>query len=271
MKAFKILQRVLPLVFFIFVAWMGFSSPAWSEENPPHWSYGGATNPTQWGHLGHNFAACEVGRDQSPINIDDVIAGAPAELEFDYKPTSLVVVNNGHTIQVNYTEGSSVLINGEAYELLQFHFHTPSEHTTSGEAFAMELHFVHRNAAGELAVVGIMMKKGAAHPAINTIWEHIPGKEEMSAVEGVAIDAANLLPKNMTYFSYEGSLTTPPCSEGVHWNILTEPIQVSEEQIAIFESQYQVNARPIQPVNGRVIELHKDLKSQTPKKVAIAQ
>lgn len=271
MKAFKFLQRALPFVLSAFVAWMGFSSTVLSEENPPHWSYGGSTNPTQWGHLGDNFAACEIGRDQSPINIDDALVGAPAALEFNYSLVPLAVVNNGHSIQVNYPEGSRVIINGEAYELLQFHFHTPSEHTNSGEAYAMELHLVHRsNSSGELAVVGIMMEQGTAHPVIDTIWEHIPAIGETNAVDGIAINAADLLPRGITYFSYEGSLTTPPCSEGVHWNILTDPIQVSEAQIEKFASLYQVNARPIQPTNGRTIELHKDINQRIPKKVAIA-
>ncbi|MEM8810070.1 MAG: carbonic anhydrase family protein [Cyanobacteria bacterium P01_G01_bin.38] len=232
------------------------SAPALAGSDMPHWSYGGATNPTQWGRLGHDFALCEVGRDQSPIDIDDVVAGTPAEIVFDYNPVPLQVVNNGHTIQVNYAEGSTVSINGDEYNLLQFHFHTPSEHTTSGQAAAMELHLVHRNAAGELAVVGVMLEAGVAHPVIDTIWAHIPEEAETKAVEDVTINAADLLPGGVSYYSYAGSLTTPPCSEAVWWNILVEPIQVSEEQIAAFERLYPVNARPVQPTNGRIIELH---------------
>lgn len=257
MKNFKMFRRAVSFVLPILGVWAAFSTLA-KADNSPHWSYGGAASPTQWGRLGHDFASCEVGRDQSPINIDDAVVGAPAKIEFNYVPVPLVVVNNGHTVQVNYASGSTVTINGMKYELVQFHFHTPSEHTLSGRASAMELHLVHRNAAGELAVVGIMMKQGAPNPAIDAIWKQIPKSKGINTVGGVTINAANLLPKETTYFSYSGSLTTPPCSEGVKWNVLAEPIQVSEEQIATFESLYQVNARPIQPINGRIIELHKE-------------
>lgn len=233
-------------------------TPTKAGEHSPDWSYGGAAKPTQWGRLGHDFALCETGRDQSPIDIDNAVLGTPADIVFNYSEAPLVVVNNGHTVQVNYENGSTVSINGEGeeYELLQFHFHTPSEHTLSRRAAAMELHFVHRNEEGKLAVVGVMMEKGKAHPSIDTIWEHIPGAGETNAVQGLTMNVASLLPNGSTYYSYSGSLTTPPCSEGVSWNVLAKPIQVSEEQIAAFEQLYQVNARPIQPTNGRIIELH---------------
>lgn len=257
MKNLDRFQKTVSLFVLVLGAVLAFSMPAKTGENLPEWSYGGAANPTQWGRLGHDFALCEVGKDQSPINIDDAVVGATAEIEFNYAPVPLVVVNNGHTIQVNYAEGSTVKIQGEEYELVQFHFHTPSEHTTSGQASAMELHLVHRNVAG-LAVIGIMMEEGAANPMINTIWEHIPGEEKTKAVEAITINAVDLLPGSVTHFSYSGSLTTPPCSEDVQWYVLAEPIQVSEEQIAIFESLYSVNARPIQPKNGRIIELHQE-------------
>lgn len=237
---------------------MTFSAPVKADDDGPHWSYGGAENPTQWGRLGNDFAACEVGRDQSPINIDDAIVGAPAKIDFQYTPVPLVVVNNGHTIQVDYAKGSSVTINGKVYELVQFHFHTPSEHATSGKSSAMELHLVHRNKAGQLAVVGVMMEKGIANAAIDTVWKHIPQEGQPQKNEEVTINAADLLPPGKTYFSYAGSLTTPPCDEGVQWNVMAEPIKVSAAQIAKFESLFQVNSRPIQPANGRIIELHKE-------------
>ena len=201
---------------------------------------------------------CEAGRDQSPIDIDDAVVGPPSTLKFNYSSVPLVVVNNGHTIQVNYAGGSTVSIDGDIYDLLQFHFHTPSEHTAEGTASAMEVHLVHGNDAGELAVVGIMMEQGDAHPAIDTVWSHIPAETGMNEVESATINAADLLPDSITYFSYAGSLTTPPCSEGVRWNVMQEPIQVSTEQIAAFEALYQVNARPLQPTNGRLIQLHED-------------
>lgn len=237
---------------------VAFSSQANAGEDSLHWSYGGEENPTQWGRLGHDFALCEVGRDQSPIDIDDAVVSTLSTIEFNYSSVPLVVVNNGHTVQVNYAEGSTVSIEGDKYELLQFHFHTPSEHTSEGRASAMELHLVHSNDSGELAVVGIMLEKGNAHPAIDTVWRHIPEEEGTNEVDSITIDAADLLPDSIAYFSYSGSLTTPPCSEGVRWNVLQESVQVSEDQIAAFEDLYQVNARPIQPTNGRIIELHEE-------------
>lgn len=229
-----------------------------ADGHGSHWSYGGDTNPTQWGRLGHDFALCETGRDQSPIDIDDAVVSKPSTLAFNYSSTPLEIVNNGHTIQVNYDEGSSVSIDEDEYELLQFHFHTPSEHTQEGVASAMEMHLVHRNEAGDLAVVGVMLQKGEANPAIDTVWANIPAEEGTNEVEGIMINAADLLPDSIAYYSYAGSLTTPPCSERVRWNVLKEPIQVSEEQIDAFEAIYQVNARPVQPTNGRMIELHEE-------------
>lgn len=260
MEIFKISQKFLffALALPIAGAFVTSSTPTIAGEDKPHWSYGGAANPTQWGRLGHDFALCEVGRDQSPIDIDDAVDGTPANIEFNYAPTPLVVVNNGHTVQVNYEAGSTVNISGEEYELLQMHFHTPSEHTVSGKAAAMELHLVHRNQEGQLGVIGVMMEQGDAHPVIEEIWQRIPEEEGINAVKGATINAADLLPNGVTYFSYAGSLTTPPCSEQVKWHVLAQTIQVSEEQIAAFESLYQMNARPVQPTNGRIIELHTD-------------
>jgi carbonic anhydrase len=233
------------------------STPSLAGEESPHWTYGGVNNPTHWGELSEDFTACEVGRNQSPIDIEKSVDSSPAAISFNYNPVPLEIANNGHTVQVNYQPGSTVTIDGETYELLQFHFHTPSEHQIGGEAAPMELHLVHRNDANQLAVAGVMLENGATNPVINTIWQNIPEQQKVNAVEGMTINAANLLPNNKSYFSYEGSLTTPPCSESVMWHILTEPIQVSEAQIAAFERLYPVNARPIQATNGRIIELHR--------------
>jgi carbonic anhydrase len=250
------LKSVLIFVAFALSAIAIFPPHALAVEVIPSWSYGGISNPTRWGELSPDFATCELGKDQSPINITRAIKGKPAQIAFNYNPTPLVVVNNGHTIQVNYAPGSTVTINGEEYSLLQFHFHTPSEHTIEGNASAMEMHLVHRNAVGKLAVVGVMIKEGSANPLIDEIWQNIPATGKTKTVKGPVINAANLLPRDKSYFSYAGSLTTPPCSEGVKWNILTESISVSEAQINEFGNIYQVDARPVQSTNGRIIELH---------------
>jgi len=237
------------------------SLPAFANStgtgNSWHWSYGGSNNPTQWGQIDRNFALCELGKSQSPINVKNPVASTTLDIDFDYKPSPLVVVNNGHTIQVNYEQGSSVNINGENYSLLQFHFHTPSEHTINSKASALELHLVHRNDAGKLAVVGVLLTEGNANPVIEEVWQNIPETGKTNTVSDRLINAINLLPRSKAYYSYVGSLTTPPCSEGVKWNLLVEPMTVSEEQIATFAKIYQVDARPIQPTNGRSIELHR--------------
>jgi len=227
-----------------------------ANEEAPAWSYGGTENSTHWGDIDQAYKTCKLGRDQSPINLENAVEAAPANITFNYQPAPLEVFNNGHTVQVNYAPGSTVSINGETYDLLQFHFHTPSEHLFEGEAAPMEVHLVHRNAAKELAVVGIAMVAGEADPIVEQIWANIPEASETKQAAGVMINAADLLPSSLTYQSYIGSLTTPPCSEAVKWNVMVEPIEVSEEQIETFSTLYQVNARPVQPTNGRQIERH---------------
>ncbi len=253
----KFNKHLLLLIAIAIVAVPTLSTPALAGEGTPHWGYGGAENPTQWGSLGKDFALCESGRDQSPINIKNAVESTPAKINFDYKSSPLVVVNNGHTIQVNYAKGSTVTINGEKYALLQFHFHTPSEHEINDKATAMELHLVHRNEAGKLAVVGVMLNKGKANALIEQVWQNIPASGKTNTVSDRMINAADLLPKSMAYYSYDGSLTTPPCSEGVKWNVFVEPMTISEEQIEAFEKIYQVDARPIQSANGRPVQLHR--------------
>lgn len=229
-----------------------------AEGDNPDWGYGGAYNPTRWDELKPEFESCKLGNTQSPINISNYQAGESAEIEFNYQTSPVEVVDNGHTIEVVYQPGSTVSIDGEEYELLQFHFHTPSEHTINNEASAMEAHFVHQNKAGELAVVGVMMNPGEDNPIIASIWSAMSEGNKTNKIKSVTIDAANLLPNDRKYVSYTGSLTTPPCSEGVSWNLLLEPIELSPEQIAFFESLYPYNARPIQSLNGRSIQLHNE-------------
>lgn len=230
--------------------------PAVAKVITPDWGYGGATNPTHWGEITRDFATCELGADQSPIDIRGAVKGKPMQIAFNYKSSPLSVVNNGHSIQVTPAPGSTISIEDSEYALLQFHFHTPSEHQIAGKAAPMELHFVHRNAAGKLAVVGVMMNEGKAHPSIAQIWNAIPPTGQTNTISNSSIDASKLLPSSKSYYNYAGSLTTPPCSEGVNWYILTAPITVSSAQIGEFAKLYPVNARPLQPTHTRRIELH---------------
>jgi carbonic anhydrase len=250
-------KNVALLLVIVIGTFLLFSSPVIAGEVNIHWGYGGVENPTQWGSLSKDFALCELGKVQSPINIKDAVIGSPTSIKFDYKPSPLVTLNNGHTIQVNYAKGSTININGEKYSLIQFHFHTPSEHEINNKASALELHLVHRNTAGKLAVVGVLLNKGKANDLIEEVWNNIPEVGKTNTVSDHTINAVNLLPKGRAYYSYAGSLTTPPCSEDVKWHVLVEPMTVSEEQIETFTNMYPVDARPIQPINGRTIELHR--------------
>ena len=238
-------------------------APVQADNQPTHWSYGGHENPTVWGDLSPEFATCKVGHNQSPIDIHAVeiepihrkASSSSTSIDFDYHPARLEVLNNGHTIQVNHSGNSSIRIGDQKYELLQFHFHTPSEHTIEGEAYAMELHLVHRNSSGEYAVVGVLMDVGQKNSLLKTIWSHIPEEGEVNSVDSVFINPNSFLPRDLAHYTYAGSLTTPPCSENVSWYLMRKPIEVSEEQIEQFHTIFNVNARPVQPLYGRVIKL----------------
>jgi carbonic anhydrase len=235
--------------------------PAVAELEPEpeperHWGYHGAGGPEHWGKLNADFAACAQGKRQSPIDIKD---GARLELEpirFDYKPAPLRIVDSGHTVQINYAEGSHITVAGERYELKQFHFHKPSEERIDGRWFDMVAHLVHRSGDGRLAVVAVLFEaRQQPNAFLRTLWPHLPleSGREFAPAE-VTIDATALLPEVRTYFTYIGSLTTPPCTEGVLWIVLKTPLEVSPEQVAVFGKLYSANARPVQPANGRLIK-----------------
>jgi carbonic anhydrase len=222
---------------------------------PAHWDYQGNNGPQNWGKLSPEFAACGSGKYQSPIDIKDGIRLSLEPIEFDYKPSALRILDNGHTVQINYAPGSSITVNGEKYTLAQFHFHKPSEERIAGKAFDMVVHLVHKNVIGQLAVVAVMLRNGAPNPLIQTLWTHLPlqpGKE--GGPRSVKIEAAQLLPADRAYYTFMGSLTEPPCTEGVLWVVMKNPMQVSRSQIAAFGHLYEANARPVQPTNRRLIK-----------------
>lgn len=227
---------------------------AQTEHAAPHWTYDGRSGPRYWGDLDHAFEECLAGRSQSPIDISSATDAALEKLDFSYAPTPLNIVNNGHTIQVNYAQGSYVTIGRKTYDLLQFHFHSPSEHTVDGAPYDMVAHLVHSSRDGELAVVGILMKTGRKSTVIGDIWSHMPKKEGAAqSIRGVTIDASDLLPHLSGYYAYSGSLTTPPCSEGVRWFVMLAPHSVSSRQVRQFVNIFPRSTRPIQPLNGRNI------------------
>ncbi len=219
------------------------------EKHAVHWSYDGDMGPERWGK---EFPTCAKGKSQSPLDIRGPFVKTRTVVTTDYKEGPLKMLNNGHTIQVNVPAGSKLRIDGVAYDLLQFHFHRPSEEKIDGKPMAMVVHFVHKNAEGKLAVLGVLLKEGNENPGIKTLWANMPMEEGPEvAPEGVSFNPANLLPREFDFYSYEGSLTTPPCTEGVRFFILKSTVNVAKEQVAAFP--FKRNARPTQELNGREI------------------
>ena len=217
----------------------------------PHWDYEGDMGPARWVK---EFPTCGKGTKQSPLNIKGPFVKQRVDLAPSYKPGPLTMLNNGHTIQVNIPAGSKLRIDGIAYDLLQFHFHRPSEEQIDGKPMAMVAHFVHKSADGKLAVIGVLLKEGNENPNIKTLWSNLPAAEGPPVdVPDVTFNPANLLPKELDFWSYDGSLTTPPCTEGVRFFILRTPVNISKEQVNAFP--FKMNARPVQPQNNREITI----------------
>ena len=232
------------------------------------WGYAAENGPAVWGQLSQEYILCGEGTHQSPI---DLVNPTPTELppiSYEYNlATGVNIHHNGHTIEVAYPEGSGIQIDGTDYQLLQFHFHAPSEHTVDGKPFDMEMHLVHENEDGNLAVVGLLIESGRHHPAFDPIWASLPSTPlETQRIENVTVDLPMMLSPNRqvhdesvqafpSTYRYNGSLTTPPCSEGVKWIVLTTPVEMSESQIAAFKAIIYGNNRPVQPLNGRELLL----------------
>jgi carbonic anhydrase len=231
---------------------------ALAEETPPahaapHWSYKGEGGPESWGELSADFRVCSLGLEQTPIDLKDSIRAETGLVQASFQPMPLTILNNGHTIQVNCAPGSRTDVSGRSFELLQFHFHHPSEHLLSGRATEMELHFVHKGPEGQLAVLGVFIRVGQENAALAPIWAAMPREAGEPKAVDAKIDPNTLLPSGRQYFRYKGSLTTPPCSEGVLWTVFKEPIEASAEQIRQFAELFPVNARPVRPLNSRFL------------------
>jgi carbonic anhydrase len=221
-----------------------------------HWSYDGETGPQAWGQLKPEFNVCAIGKRQSPINIEDsgTLHGPAEPLMFNYTPSNGVVVNNGHTIQVDLQGENTLRVRGMVYKLVQFHFHSPSEEQVNYRNAAMVAHLVHKSNDGQLAVVAVLLDPGAANALINKVWTYMPlDANDRVRLPVDIVDMNELLPKDQRYFQFMGSLTTPPCTEGVLWMVLKQPTQISKDQIRLFQQLYPNNARPVQPINGRPV------------------
>jgi carbonic anhydrase len=252
------LQRMAVGAIGILAAFAGsFSARA---EPHHHWSYSGETGPSHWAGLDPKNAACGAGKSQSPIDIRtrEIHRKDLPALVFDYRPTPLHIVDNGHSIQVNVEPGSSLRIATRSYQLVQFHFHHPSEERIDGKASQMVAHLVHRDRANRLAVVAVLLNAGKPNATVESLWSHLPKqKNHEMDFEGLRIDPARLLPADHSYFTYTGSLTTPPCSEGVRWFVLKSPSTLSKSEIAKFAGRYPNDARPLQKLNGREVLVSK--------------
>ena len=219
-----------------------------------HWGYEGEAAPQNWGKLDAKFALCASGKNQSPIDLKGLVEAELKPLKLDYKAGVADIVNNGHTVQVNYAPGSSLAVDGVAFELKQFHFHSPSENRVNGKQFPLEGHLVHADKDGNLAVVAVMFQEGAANALLTRLWEKMPNKAGEKSALPTALTVSQMLPKERNYYRFNGSLTTPPCSEGVRWFVMKTLATASKGQIQQFSKAVGVaNNRPIQATNARAI------------------
>jgi len=220
----------------------------------PHFGYEDR-EPEEWAELSDYYETCGSGQEQSPIDLTNAAVTDLENIVFDYKETTVNIINNGHTIQVNVVAGSQIVINGGTYELKQFHFHAPSEHAIDGQDYPIEMHLVHQDANGKLAVVGIFIAEGTENTAFTSVWDHLPEEEIGIMATGATVQVADLLPTEQTVYRYSGSLTTPPCSEEVIWSVMKTPVEMSAEQIAAFTHIIAGNNRPLQPVIEQGLQL----------------
>lgn len=237
----------------VLIAGMCLSTTVFSAGET-HWGYSGHEGPEHWGSLDSDFTACSSGKNQSPVNLTRMTNGYLPSIRVKYKAGGNEVLNNGHTIQVNYAAGSSINIDNKEFELKQFHFHSPSENTIEGRSFPMEAHFVHADKEGNLAVIAVMFNDGRYNAELEKVWSQMPANAGDKHTLTSQVDANRLLPRRHEYFRFNGSLTTPPCSEGVRWVVMKRIENASSEQIKYFMQVMQhPNNRPVQPVNARLI------------------
>ncbi|WMP18469.1 carbonic anhydrase [Thiothrix lacustris] len=227
------------------------------EKSTHHWGYDGAEGPEHWGELADANKACAIGKNQSPIDLNSkhAIKAQLSPLTLAYKAGGNEALNNGHTIQVSYAPGSTLTLDGHAFELKQFHFHAPSENQIDGQSYPMEAHLVHADKDGNLAVVALMFAEGAKNNAgLEQFWPQMPAKAEETAALTAKTDVSKLLPADHDYYRFNGSLTTPPCTEGVVWLVMKQPVIASKAQIEKFtQIMGHPNNRPVQAVNARPV------------------
>ncbi|MGI9455124.1 MAG: carbonic anhydrase [Aeoliella sp.] len=226
------------------------------EKQKPHaaeWGYSGKTGPSHWGELAPEYILAKDGKQQSPIDIRDTLPRPLPRIDFHYRPSRIHLIYNGHTIQENEDPGGFATVSDRKFELQQFHFHAPSEHTVGGKQFPMEMHLVHKSEDGTSGVVAVFIQEGEHNRAFDPVWDSLPDANRPQQDTEFKIDASSLLPEDTSYYSYDGSFTTPPCTEQVKWVILAQPVSLSKQQISRFRAVIHDNNRPVQPVHGRQV------------------
>lgn len=246
-------RTILSLALLGTAAWFG-TTQGREHAGPAHWSYAGKTGPEHWAELDPAYATCKLGHAQSPIDIRDTSTGKPVPVDFAYTAGAASVVNNGHTVEFDVRDGGSIRVDAIAYQLANIHFHTPSEERFAGKVYPMAAHLVHRDGAGNLAVVAVMFEEGEDNAALAPIFAAMPKRVGKSVKLAHALDASAFLPAERAYYAFTGSLTTPPCSEGVQWRVLKQPVRISPAQLDTFRRLYPMNARPVQKLNDRKVE-----------------
>jgi len=248
-----ILITCVSLCVFVLVPAQTHSSNS-SKEHKSHWSYSGKTGPEYWSEINTAYSLCNNGREQSPVDFGKAELIKLEPIKFDYKNSPLNLINNGHTIQENISNESNLIIDGKKYHLVQFHFHTPGEHTVNGHHYEMELHFVNQDAEGKYAVVGVFFTKGKFNKELQKIIDNLPEKvNKMVKNNSIEIDLENLLPGSRSYYHYTGSLTTPPCSENINWNVFKTPLEASAKQMEALKAVMGSNSRPVQKLYKRIV------------------
>jgi carbonic anhydrase len=242
------------LVLAILFAGWNHPTPAQEHKAGHEWGYEGAEGPDHWGDVKPEFAPCKTGHRQSPIDISNPRKADLPVIEFMYKASPLDIVDNGHTVMIKYAPGSFIRVGDKQYELKQFHFHQPSEEKIDGKTYDMVVHLVHADQEGNLAVVAVLLQRGTDNQLVKELWNSVPAEKDKEEVhKDIQIDVSGLLPAGKGYYTFQGSLTTPPCSEGVTWFVLKQPVTVSDTEIVQFGRLYRHDARPTQPAYGREI------------------
>ncbi|NTV94640.1 MAG: carbonic anhydrase family protein [Thiobacillus sp.] len=230
---------------------LSFAAAAQAGDKP-HWTYSGEEGPENWGKLAAEYSLCGTGKNQSPVNLTAEIEAQLPAIKFAYTTTATEILNNGHTVQANFAPGSTLTVSGHTFELKQVHFHAPSENQFDGKNYAMEGHLVHADKDGNLAVVAVMYKEGRQNHAIDKLWRQMPANAGDKVALTAQFKASELLPANRDYYRFNGSLTTPPCSEGVTWLVMKYPVTAEKEQVEQFaHTMHHPNNRPVQPLNAR--------------------